>query len=404
MPPGSSPLARGLPGGRLRRRDRKGIIPARAGFTGVLVGIPPRLGDHPRSRGVYWARRGRPYARPGSSPLARGLRTRPTTGGAWRRIIPARAGFTSPGGRGRGPRRDHPRSRGVYVEQLDASKVDAGSSPLARGLHRPETLLPDIDRIIPARAGFTRPRRQPVPPRRDHPRSRGVYPAVVPDPPPAIGSSPLARGLPRSRSPPSAPLRIIPARAGFTRTPFMSVCGTTDHPRSRGVYPWTSPSGPPSCGSSPLARGLQTSGDLSQLRWRIIPARAGFTFCRPPLRLATQDHPRSRGVYPADDRGAVAEFGSSPLARGLLQAFLDINNGNGIIPARAGFTQDLFRGGVHAQDHPRSRGVYRCRAARPCVRRGSSPLARGLRPVRDRGPGPPRIIPARAGFTWRGRG
>ena len=51
------------------------------------------------------------------------------------------------------------------------------------------------------------------------------------------------------------------------------------------------------------------------------------------------------------------------------------------------------------RDHPRSRGVYLKQIARDVEKGGSSPLARGLRPVREARLGEPRIIPARAGFT-----
>ena len=51
--PGSSPLARGLPALNLGKGRIKRIIPARAGFTTArreLLNLPA---DHPRSRGVY---------------------------------------------------------------------------------------------------------------------------------------------------------------------------------------------------------------------------------------------------------------------------------------------------------------------------------------------------------------
>ena len=54
----------------------------------------------------------------GSSPLARGLRGRYEISPCYRRIIPARAGFTvdaQPRERGLG---DHPRSRGVYGDSV----------------------------------------------------------------------------------------------------------------------------------------------------------------------------------------------------------------------------------------------------------------------------------------------
>ena len=71
---------------------------------------------------------------PGSSPLARGLldEGRADLGGGG--IIPARAGFTSPAAAQTPGTRDHPRSRGVYGDNEDDGSIDAGSSPLARGL------------------------------------------------------------------------------------------------------------------------------------------------------------------------------------------------------------------------------------------------------------------------------
>jgi len=94
--------------------------------------------------------------RPGSSPLARGLHKKVVTRRGHLRIIPARAGFT--------PSRPwppswawgHSRSRGVYREEEIAILCGEGSSPLARGLHNPETAALARSRIIPARAGFTR--------------------------------------------------------------------------------------------------------------------------------------------------------------------------------------------------------------------------------------------------------
>ena len=173
---GSSPLARGLLGSRVESTNTSGIIPARAGFTPVGVGAPAGPGDHPRSRGVYPAqgggahqcpgrgggaagftphRAGAPRERKGSSPLARGLRgpleDLPGLGG----IIPARAGFTTPPGRGAAPGPDHPRSRGVYLRRRLVGAGRVGSSPLARGLQTLVFKRVAKTGIIPARAGFT---------------------------------------------------------------------------------------------------------------------------------------------------------------------------------------------------------------------------------------------------------
>ena len=55
-----------------------GIIPARAGFTTIMLSRRRAPSDHPRSRGVYVAEETCWVGTP--------------------RIIPARAGFTIPGG------------------------------------------------------------------------------------------------------------------------------------------------------------------------------------------------------------------------------------------------------------------------------------------------------------------
>ena len=70
------------------------IIPARAGFTAVTQGVSGYVKDHPRSRGVYATSRISRAIRVGSSPLARGLRIDKKPAGATPGIIPARAGFT----------------------------------------------------------------------------------------------------------------------------------------------------------------------------------------------------------------------------------------------------------------------------------------------------------------------
>ena len=194
-----------------------------------------------------------------------------------------------------------------------------GSSPLARGLPRNLTMLPIEARIIPARAGFTSVPGAHHHPHQDHPRSRGVYNEYQSPAGVYTGSSPLARGLPVDEPDARVHDRIIPARAGFTPSTHWVEGTLRDHPRSRGVYEYG--------GGRPLDR-----------RW-IIPARAGFT---PPATSGTrswEDHPRSRGVYRRGDTG--------PRGRGR------------IIPARAGFTFAFARLWGIAQDHPRSRGVYK---------------------------------------------
>ena len=253
-------------------------------------------------------------------------------------IIPARAGFTGRLGRPIASSRDHPRSRGVYRRGRADRRGMRGSSPLARGL--PTCPAPSVaaSRIIPARAGFTPTRRSRCHRYSDHPRSRGVY-----------------RTARRGHEP--RPW-IIPARAGFTSPRPAAPITTWDHPRSRGVY--------------------GEAGHAVRVLRGIIPARAGFTLAADASTAGPRDHPRSRGVYVIRPDAYVLLSGSSPLARGLRPRERPVRLDQGIIPARAGFTDaDLRERGAPA-DHPRSRGVYTKSSRGWASRRGSSPLARGL--------------------------
>ena len=73
------------------------------------------------------------------------------------------------------------------------------------------------------------------------------------------GSSPLARGLQELKAGDVFTPGIIPARAGFTRVMKQEITVGGDHPRSRGVYVSTSTRWTMMSGSSPLARGLQST-------------------------------------------------------------------------------------------------------------------------------------------------
>ena len=235
----------------------------------------------------------------GSSPLARGLHDAP-----WENLKALL---------------DHPRSRGVYLSAAPGLHVQVGSSPLARGLPVGRPRSPRPGRIIPARAGFTPASwtRQGASP--DHPRSRGVYSRATTVTSSPGGSSPLARGLLGGKLGGGGYVRIIPARAGFTPDGVRVLGADRDHPRSRGVYGFAPPLERIFRGSSPLARGLPGQVQAVEGAQGIIPARAGFTRRSGTAMSLSSDHPRSRGVYPGHAHRAQAVGGSSPLARGLLR-------------------------------------------------------------------------------------
>ena len=172
---------------------------------------------------------------------------------------------------------------------------------------------------------------------------------------------------------------IIPAHAGFTRDDVRSGASYWDHPRTRGVYTCQQELAQRSLGSSPHTRGLPLTNSNSSLRKRIIPAHAGFTGGGCVSLSRVWDHPRTRGVYVGEPGDQGPEQGSSPHTRGLRSGhnnFLPILR---IIPAHAGFTQEVRSQAPQYWDHPRTRGVYALTTLSITVLPGSSPHTRGLR-------------------------
>ena len=132
----------------------------------------------------------------GSSPHARGTRARGISRVEYLGIIPACAGNTRTKILQTVHTRDHPRMRGEHSHLLRCQHSLSGSSPHARGTHRPEHSRIMVYGIIPACAGNTRWIGIMIEFVWDHPRMRGEH---------------LTNGLTRPQS-----LGIIPACAGNT--------------------------------------------------------------------------------------------------------------------------------------------------------------------------------------------
>ena len=132
---GSSPLARGTPSAENRARIQARLIPARAGNT------PPQPVT--------------PVSIDGSSPLARGTHRRGRVPGHSARLIPARAGNTEKSLILACIWSAHPRSRGEHADKVIGDYEDGGSSPLARGTRSRRGCFGSATRLIPARAGNT---------------------------------------------------------------------------------------------------------------------------------------------------------------------------------------------------------------------------------------------------------
>ena len=178
-------------------------------------------------------------------------------------------------------------------------------------------------------------------------------------------------------------LRIIPARAGPTRPPSTSRSLKPDHPRSCGANFTPVETGSTPAGSSPLVRGQPELVLDPVERVRIIPARAGPTESPSKHQMALSDHPRSCGANMGGNPEAEAQFGSSPLVRGQRRRTRCHRLRRRIIPARAGPTPVVRVRGWFQPDHPRSCGANGVRGSPRPASGGSSPLVRGQLPQND---------------------
>ena len=211
---GSSPHARGtlLHGEVIELVER--FIPACAGNAHRPRPAPPPRSVHPRMRGErssLWKALSRTQ---GSSPHARGTPGGASLAADGMRFIPACAGNAVLAMVQDIEEAVHPRMRGERLPcQLLPLKA-GGSSPHARGTHGHAARDGGRDRFIPACAGNACGRSVPSWQGTVHPRMRGERLGVDVLRKPVYGSSPHARGTPTPAShEPSRP-RFIPACAG----------------------------------------------------------------------------------------------------------------------------------------------------------------------------------------------
>ena len=132
--------------------------------------------------------------------------------------------------------------------------------------------------------------------------------------------------------------RIIPARAGKTREVAGGPASPQDHPRAGGENVRALAFVVPMVGSSPRGRGKLGVERRDRLAGRIIPARAGKTRSTHPLADARTDHPRAGGENSKLQAALNREVGSSPRGRGKRSAHEGLRSSRRIIPARAGKT------------------------------------------------------------------
>ena len=134
---GSSPHARGTLEAVSGEGEYRGIIPACAGNTTLLIMIFNKKRDHPRMRGEHLGQDIAFMQTQGSSPHARGTRCIACACRVGRGIIPACAGNTHMEYWNKARVRDHPRMRGEHSQPMNAQYFNQGSSPHARGTRSP---------------------------------------------------------------------------------------------------------------------------------------------------------------------------------------------------------------------------------------------------------------------------
>ncbi len=174
----------------------------------------------------------------------------------------------------------------------------------------------------------------------------------------------------------------------------------TVHPRRRGEH--VCPPGRVNVepGSSPQARGTQRGGITPVINQRFIPAGAGNTSRSPARGRIKPVHPRRRGEHGYRSGPAVYHVGSSPQARGTRLACCVPHLYQRFIPAGAGNTNADVTKNVLAAVHPRRRGEHSDPASNTLKFDGSSPQARGTLDASRLFSANHRFIPAGAGNTY----
>ena len=398
---GSSPHARGKLNGRVDGNLAPGLIPAWAGKTTRSMSAWIIEAAHPRMGGENFREALVCAVEFGSSPHGRGKPIAASEFEIMRRLIPAWAGKTYRGRTGVRPFTAHPRMGGENLCSSVAVVGVEGSSPHGRGKHLGVIPGQAGHRLIPAWAGKTCRKLRRERAAAAHPRAGGENSTVERLSLSYSGSSPRGRGKRRGVAGQRIGGRLIPARAGKTPSPAISASTASAHPRAGGENSTVERLSLSYSGSSPRGRGKPASALEITVLLRLIPARAGKTASRSYRGRSSWAHPRAGGENFATLACAGVSGGSSPRGRGKRGQTYCRASMLGLIPARAGKTAGRLYTSQTRRAHPRAGGENRARGILNAGMSGSSPRGRGKQPARSEGSGGRRLIPARAGKTWR---
>ena len=274
---GSSPRGRGKPTDEISRGIVHGLIPARAGKTGFLRPGHRRQRAHPRAGGENRVVNHVTTWQIGSSPRGRGKPKTVKVTVLEPRLIPARAGKTRPTSHPAAKTAAHPRAGGENASQVRIICVGAGSSPRGRGKRQVERRHEGVAGLIPARAGKTDMLMRYLGRQRAHPRAGGENAISIGAGIAFVGSSPRGRGKPYGLPARDRRRRLIPARAGKTAIKRSRSAMRAAHPRAGGENSSSASPRTKKSGSSPRGRGKLRRHPRRKDQARLIPARAGKT-------------------------------------------------------------------------------------------------------------------------------
>ena len=315
------------------------------------------------------------------------------------RLIPASAGNTAPAGSADACRSAHPRERGEHRQHRTRWSASDGSSPRARGTPGMQPFGFCHLRLIPASAGNTRSPFVMSRPYAAHPRERREHKQTDRAPACRSGSSPRARETLGRADPRPARSRLIPASAGNTVRADRFQAHAAAHPRERGEHFRLPTRSCAAAGSSPRAQGTPPHSNPAINAARLIPASAGNTCPCAARGYSPAAHPRERGEHESQRWCLTCVIGSSPRARGTRSGRHHEPIRPRLIPASAGNTRECSRAPRSATAHPRERGEHGTCPRAAANRSGSSPRARGTRRQREQDVRRLRLIPASAGNT-----
>ena len=158
-----------------RVRPADGLIPAGAGKTSHLIGLPLAAAAHPRRCGENRTSVFTTYYCAGSSPQVRGKHECIFSDRDIERLIPAGAGKTSRTTSTVEYSPAHPRRCGENTHRIELTAISAGSSPQVRGKPDYRCELRVCGRLIPAGAGNIVLQGKGSPISRAHPRGCGEH-------------------------------------------------------------------------------------------------------------------------------------------------------------------------------------------------------------------------------------